>query len=560
MAAATQRTTRMRIGHAVVLLPFHNPVMVAERIATLDLLSDGRIDVGVGRGLSPLEYEVFGGAIEESRERVDEGLEIMRRCWGDRPASFEGRFWPFPEIDVSRSRCRSRIRRYGRPRSHPRRSRWPPSATSACSPGRSSRCSWSPRTATGSSPAARSSARTRGELGFAMTLGVVVLDDAGRARAVAERHIRWFYERLLRLTARVLERGGESYRYYREELATLRELTGGAPSLEALEAAGMVIAGTPDYAIERFQKLADTGIDHVLCAVQAGGVPHADALRTIELLGERVIPALRETSPRCRARTGAKASATRTYGSSCAIHRRSRRGSRCGACRWRSSPTAPKASRRSTGSSCEAVAAAPGGCGSPAAGSRCSTAIPVSRPTSRSAPARGLGSGWCRAAAAAGRSAGCGPPATRRRRPRSSDCSSSYGERAGDPLGGPPRQRLDRQRRVVAAGGREHRAVDRVQVRDPVEALVGVDDARVGVVAHPHRPHLVVDEAADRVRRRAAGAALGQPAGSLLRDRGGRREREHELRSNRPPSQSGSPTAAAPRRPRRRSRWGDGGR
>jgi hypothetical protein len=134
------------------------------------------------------------------------------------------------------------------------------------------------------------------ELGFGMTLGVVVLDDHRRARQVAERHIRWFYERLLALTARVLERGGESYRYYREELATLRELTGGTPSLEALDAAGMVVAGSPDYAIERFRKLAATGIDHVLCAVQAGGVPHADALRTIELMGERVIPALRETS------------------------------------------------------------------------------------------------------------------------------------------------------------------------------------------------------------------------------------------------------------------------
>jgi hypothetical protein len=133
-------------------------------------------------------------------------------------------------------------------------------------------------------------------LGFGMTLGVVVLDDHRRARQVAERHVRWFYERLLGLTAHVLERGGDSYHYYRDELATLRELTGGTPSLEALDAAGMVIAGSPDYAIERFQRLANTGLDHVLCAVQAGGVPHADAMRTIELLGERVIPALRDTT------------------------------------------------------------------------------------------------------------------------------------------------------------------------------------------------------------------------------------------------------------------------
>jgi alkanesulfonate monooxygenase SsuD/methylene tetrahydromethanopterin reductase-like flavin-dependent oxidoreductase (luciferase family) len=296
MGAITQRTSRMRIGHGVVLLPFKHPVMVAERVAMLDNLSDGRIDVGVGRGLSPREYQVFGGEIEESRARVDEGLEIMRGCWGDRPFGFEGRFWSFPEVDV-----------VPKPLQKPH----PPLWTAAVTPE------------TFSLAAERGLGVLAGpfkplfmvaedrdrfvqrcqelnveprELGFGMTLGVVVLDDHTRARQIAQQNIRWFYEQLLRLTAPVLERGGESYRYYREELATLRELTGGAPSLEALDAAGMVIAGSPEYAIERFQRLANTGLDHVLCAVQAGGVPHADAMRTLEMMGERVIPALRETT------------------------------------------------------------------------------------------------------------------------------------------------------------------------------------------------------------------------------------------------------------------------
>jgi alkanesulfonate monooxygenase SsuD/methylene tetrahydromethanopterin reductase-like flavin-dependent oxidoreductase (luciferase family) len=296
MGAITQRTGRMRIGHGVVLLPFRNPVMVAERVATLDVISDGRIDVGIGRGLQPLEYQVFGGAIEDSRERVDEGIEIMRRCWGEGPAAYDGRFWSFPEIDV-----------LPKPVQQPHPPLWTAAVTPETFPLAAerdlgvlagpfkplfmvaqdrdrfvSRCE-----ELGKDPQA---------LGFGMTLGVVVHDDHRRARQIAERHIRWFYEQLLGLTAHVLERGGESYRYYREELATLRELTGGTPSLDALDAAGMVIAGSPDYVIERFRKLANTGLDHVLCAVQAGGVPHAEALRTIELLGEHVIPALRETT------------------------------------------------------------------------------------------------------------------------------------------------------------------------------------------------------------------------------------------------------------------------
>ena len=296
MAAVTQRTRRMRIGHGVVLLPLGHPVMVAERIATLDILSEGRIDVGVGRGLSPLEYEVFGGALEESRERVDEGLEILRRCWAQEPFSHQGRFWSFPQIDV-----------VPKPVQQPHPRLWTAAVSPATFPLAAERglgVLAGPFKPLFMVAEDRDRFVARCEelrvdpraLGFGMTIGVVVLDEHRRARQIAQQNIRWFYEQLLRLTAPVLEQGGESYRYYREELATLRELTGGAPSLEALDAAGMVIAGSPEYAIERFRKLAATGLDHVLCAVQAGGVPHAEAMRTIELMGERVIPALRDTA------------------------------------------------------------------------------------------------------------------------------------------------------------------------------------------------------------------------------------------------------------------------
>jgi alkanesulfonate monooxygenase SsuD/methylene tetrahydromethanopterin reductase-like flavin-dependent oxidoreductase (luciferase family) len=254
------------------------------------------MDVGVGRGVSPLEYDVFGGSMDESRARVDESLEILRRCWADEPFSFDGRFWSFPEIDV-----------IPKPLQKPHPRLW----TAAVSPETFPLAAenglgvlagpFKPLFMVAEDRerfAARCAelGRDPGELGFGMTVGVIVLDDHERARSIAAQNIRWFYEQLLRLTAPVLERGGESYRYYREELGTLRQLTGGTPSLEALDAAGMVIAGSPEYAIERFRELARGGLDHILCALQAGGVPHADVMRSIELFGEQVIPALRETT------------------------------------------------------------------------------------------------------------------------------------------------------------------------------------------------------------------------------------------------------------------------
>src|SRR5574340_20179 len=77
LAALARRTSRLRLGLGVIPLPYHHPVHVAESIATLDLLSEGRLEVGIGRGFSPREYAAFGVAMSESRALVDEALAIL---------------------------------------------------------------------------------------------------------------------------------------------------------------------------------------------------------------------------------------------------------------------------------------------------------------------------------------------------------------------------------------------------------------------------------------------------------------------------------------------------
>src|SRR6201997_4487854 len=74
LAAAAQRTTRIRLGTAVTLLPLHNPIKIAEEAAITDILSDGRLEFGVGRGAFPGYYVGFGVAQEESSERFEEAL------------------------------------------------------------------------------------------------------------------------------------------------------------------------------------------------------------------------------------------------------------------------------------------------------------------------------------------------------------------------------------------------------------------------------------------------------------------------------------------------------
>lgn len=95
------RTTRMRLGTAVVVLPWHNPALLAEQIATVDLLSDGRLDLGVGKGYRETEFDGFCIPIDEATERFDEAMQFLRAAWSaDGRFSHQGRHWRFNNIVV----------------------------------------------------------------------------------------------------------------------------------------------------------------------------------------------------------------------------------------------------------------------------------------------------------------------------------------------------------------------------------------------------------------------------------------------------------------------------
>ena len=95
------RTQRIRLGTAVVVLPWHNPVLLAEQVATLDLLSNGRFDFGIGKGYRPPEFSGFSIPIEEATERFNEALAFLRTAWaaGDR-FSHHGERWHFDNIVI----------------------------------------------------------------------------------------------------------------------------------------------------------------------------------------------------------------------------------------------------------------------------------------------------------------------------------------------------------------------------------------------------------------------------------------------------------------------------
>ncbi|MBI3742761.1 MAG: LLM class flavin-dependent oxidoreductase [Chloroflexi bacterium] len=97
---AAARTKRVRIGIAVMNLSFAHPLRLAEEAAIVDVLSRGRLDMGIGRGYQPIQYPVFGVAMEETRQRFEEVLEVLLKAWGTERFTHDGRFFHYPEVSV----------------------------------------------------------------------------------------------------------------------------------------------------------------------------------------------------------------------------------------------------------------------------------------------------------------------------------------------------------------------------------------------------------------------------------------------------------------------------
>ncbi len=99
-ASVAQRTNQMRIGTAVVLLPLHDPVRLAEDYAMVDVLSGGRLDFGVSRGFQKTSYDGFNLPMNESRQRFDEGIKIIDQAWSQDAVTYTGQYRQVNQLPV----------------------------------------------------------------------------------------------------------------------------------------------------------------------------------------------------------------------------------------------------------------------------------------------------------------------------------------------------------------------------------------------------------------------------------------------------------------------------
>ncbi len=286
LAAAASRTRNIRLGHAIIPLPLHHPVHVAERVATLDVLSGGRLEIGIGRGFSPREYSAFGADIAASRALSDEALEILRASFARRPVTFHGRHYRLDALDII---------------PHVLQQPHPPLWAAAVSP---ESYPWAAARGLGvlAGPfkpwfmvkhdignylaAWNNAAPPR----IAMTVGVLCLADRRRAHRLASDAFAWFYRELFAATRPVLERMYPSYEQL-HELGRFRALMKLGVDFGLLEAFGLAVAGDPAECRDKLRKYAAAGVTHLLLAFGAGAVEGSVVRESLELFAHEVMPA-----------------------------------------------------------------------------------------------------------------------------------------------------------------------------------------------------------------------------------------------------------------------------
>lgn len=268
LAAVARATKRIRLGTAVVVLPFNHPLRVAEDYAFLDQLSEGRVDLGVGRGVSPLEFAGLGIDPATAGERFEESLEVIRQAWRNGRVNFSGRHHRFADVPV-------------RPR--PLQDPHPPIWMAAVSP---------------------ESFALAGRLGCNLLSGTVL----GLDRSVAAQR-RADYERGLRegghglgerasgclLAVYVADTLEAARRDFHAPIAWLEQRVLRRPLACAEDA---VVCGSPDVVAERLLQLQQIyGFTEVLCWTRLVGLEHRKVLRSMELMRDEVMPLLRDRIP-----------------------------------------------------------------------------------------------------------------------------------------------------------------------------------------------------------------------------------------------------------------------
>ena len=289
--AISQRTKRIRIGHAVALLPgqYNHPVRVAERAAVLDILSDGRMDLGTGRSTTLIEMDGFEVNPEDTRAQWEEAVRMIPRMWTEETFSHEGQFYTIPPRSV-----------IPKPVQKPHPPMWvacsqPDSFRTAGEMGLGVLCfnlggyaQMEERVG-----AYREAVRNANPVGqfindqVAALCMIHVAEDDEEARRVAAPEGEWFVNKAEDLYQPW--QGRQVPSSYQFAVSAVQEERVNKTAADHIES-GAFAMGDPDTVIKVLKKYEEAGVDQILCFMQMGNLAHSRIMDSIKLFARHVIP------------------------------------------------------------------------------------------------------------------------------------------------------------------------------------------------------------------------------------------------------------------------------
>lgn len=289
LAALAQRTSRIRLGMGTIPVPYHHPVHLAERVATLDILTGARLEVALGRGFASGEYEAFGVPMKENRARTWDTLEILRASFARQPVNFRSNRFLLENTTIV---------------PHVVQSPHPPLWSTATSPENYAMVAQQNMGMLASpfKPWLMTRYDIKNYLGawngeapprIGIGVSMLCLPDGKQARHEAKQALPWFYRELFQTVQPLLEQLYPSYAHLRE-IGRVREFMRHEPSVAMLEDFGMAIVGAPRECIELLRNFEAAGVTHVVCSIGAGAVKSDVVRESLRCIAADVMPAFRQ--------------------------------------------------------------------------------------------------------------------------------------------------------------------------------------------------------------------------------------------------------------------------
>ncbi len=295
-SAIAARTRRVRIALAAAILPFHDPIRLAEEIAFVDILSKGRLSVGIGRGNRPIEFSGYRIPQEENRERFEESVEIMVQAWTQERVSYHGKFFNIDNIPVI-------PKPYQKPH--------PPLLLVCVSPETiafAARRAWPMLNSILFGPldqvvrnrdvyisAMQESRYSEADIkttlaSWGVSRHVYIAPTDSQAIREAEAAERWYQDSLARfLVPENIDAAPPGlqpqFRMLAERLKTV--------TWEGL-LKETVLFGSPEQIIDKVREMEEAGVGELLCWMNFGGLPQDRVERSMQLFAEKVMPHFRK--------------------------------------------------------------------------------------------------------------------------------------------------------------------------------------------------------------------------------------------------------------------------